>query len=177
MWRYEPGVGLVADHEVVFPENAEPRHLVRHPSGRVLVVGEASASVFVLTEMTDGCFAIESSSPATRDSERAGPAAEISLGNGGRVVHVGIRGTNRIATLGVRDDGRRLEPLADVDCGGRTPRHHWESGQLLLVANQDSSTVSAFRLDATTGVPAELLATAPVPSPAFLLPFAVPAAE
>lgn len=171
VWRYEPTVGLVVDHEVVFPECSEPRHLVRHPSGRILVVGEASATVFVLAETSDGCFAIESSSPATRKGEHAGPAAEISLGADGRVAHVGIRGTNRIATLAVHDDGSRLEPLADVDCGGETPRHHWESGPLLLVANQGSSTVTAFRLDAATGVPAQLLATEQVASPAFLLPF------
>lgn len=171
VWRYEPGVSLVPDHTVVFPRNAEPRHLVLHPSGRILVVGEASATVFVLAETSDGCFAIESNFPATQGGENAGPAAEISLGADGRVAHVGIRGTNRIATLAVHDDGRRLEPLADVDCGGETPRHHWESGQLLLVANQGSSTVAAFRLDAATGVPAYLLATAPVASPAFLLPF------
>lgn len=177
LWRYEPGVGLVADHEVAFPEGSEPRHLVRHPSGRILVVGEASAAVFVLVEGDDGRFAIESSSPATRDPERAGPAAEISLDEDGRTAHVGIRGTNRIATLAVHDDGARLEALADVDCCGRTPRHHWESEQLLLVANQDSSTVTSFRLDAATGIPTRLLATAPVPSPAFLLPFGGPAVE
>lgn len=170
VWRYEPGSGLAADHEIVFPEGAEPRHLVRHPSGRILVVGEASATVFVLAETSDGCFAIESSSLATRDERPPGPAAEISLGADGRVAHVGIRGTNRIATLAVHDDGRRLEALSDVDCGGETPRHHWESGQLLLVANQGSSAVSAFRLDATTGVPVAQLAAAPVASPAFLLP-------
>lgn len=172
VWRHEPAAGLVADHEVVFHEGAEPRHLVRHPSGRILAVGEASATVFVLGEQADGCFAIESSTPATRNGVRRGPAAEISLGTDGRVAHVGIRGTNRIATLIVHDDGRRLEPVDDVDCGGETPRHHWEHGDLLLVANQASGSVAAFRLDAR-GVPVHLLGTTPVASPTFLLPFAV----
>lgn len=170
-WRYEPATGLVADHEVVFPQGAEPRHLVRHPSGRILVIGEVSVTVFVLAPDADGRYSIESSTPASRAGARSGDtASEISLDASGGFAQVSVRGSDHISTLTVHDDGARLEPLADVPCGGSVPRHHLQLGRMLLVANQASSTVTAFRLDARTGVPQELLATLAVGSPTCLLP-------
>lgn len=161
VWRSEPGVGLVADHEVVLPFGCGPRHLVQHASGRILVVGEVSVDVLVLAEGSDARFAIESVTPALRSGAHPGDtASEVSLDAAGRFVHVSVRGADRIATLAVHDDGARLETLADVPCGGSFPRHHLQRGRLLLVANQGSNTVTAHRLDARTGVPVELLATA-----------------
>lgn len=171
VWRYEPGTGLVADHEVVFPKSSEPRHLVRHPSGRILVIGEVSVTVFVLAANGDGRFAIESSTPASREGARPGDtASEISVDASGGFAQVSVRGSDYISTLAVHDDGARLEPIADVPCGGSVPRHHLQIGRMLLVANQASSTVTAFRLDAYTGVPEHLTATFAVGSPTCLLP-------
>jgi 6-phosphogluconolactonase (cycloisomerase 2 family) len=171
VWRYEPGTGLVPDHEVVFPMGSEPRHLVRHPSGRILVIGEISVEAFVLSRGADGRYAIESSTPATQGGAQKGDtASEITTDAAGRYVLVSVRGRNLISTLAVHDDGARLEPVHEVSCGGDTPRHHLQLGRLLLVANQGSSNVTAFRLDAHSGVPEELIATVPVGTPTCLLP-------
>ncbi|MCU1515691.1 MAG: 3-carboxymuconate cyclase, partial [Pseudarthrobacter sp.] len=50
IWSYEPGVGLVPDHEVALPFGSGPRHLVQHRSGSVFVVSEYSIEVFVVKE-------------------------------------------------------------------------------------------------------------------------------
>jgi 6-phosphogluconolactonase (cycloisomerase 2 family) len=169
VWRYEPGVGLVADHEVTMPPDSEPRHLVRHPAGRVFVVGEVSCIVFVLAEGPDGRFALESSTSALDEGPRLGSfAAEVSLDPSNRFLRVGLRGANRIATLEIHDAGRLLERLGDVDCGGDWPRHHLEVPGRLFVANQRSGTVAAFRIDQATGLPVGPISTTTIGSPAFL---------
>jgi len=170
-WRYEPGVGLVPDHEVVLPEGSEPRHLVQHPSGRILVVGEVSVTVFTLEADADGRHRLASRTPVLAEGAQDGDTvSEISLESTGRFVLVSVRGRDVIATLTVHDDGARLEPAGSVPCGGATPRHHLQLGELLLVANQGSSSVTAFRLDGHTGAVAEQIAEVPVGSPSCLLP-------
>jgi 6-phosphogluconolactonase len=170
VWRYQSGVGLTTDHEVAFPRGSEPRHLALHPSGRIYVVGEVSVRVFVLAEVDDGRFTVIDSVPATRGGAQDGDSAsEISIDSAGRFVHVGVRGSNRIATLAILDEGARLEPLDDVDCGGDHPRHHLQRGNLLLVANQYSGSVAAFRLDEKTGIPVELIHVLDVNSPTCLV--------
>ena len=68
-----------------------------------------------------------------------------------------------------------LSPVATLSCEGEGPRHlcviqDRVFGQVLLVANQLSSTVSAFQLDPTTGIPRPLGTPTEVASPTFLLP-------
>jgi len=170
VWRYEAGVGLVPDHQVVFPRGSEPRHLVRHSSGRIYVVGEVSVRVFVLAEAVDGHFAVIDSVPAMRGGAHVGDtASEISIDAAGRFVYVSVRGSNRVATLAILDAGTRLEPLEDVDCGGDHPRHHLQVGDLLLVANQHSGSVAALRLDEKTGVPVDVIHVLDVDSPTCLI--------
>ncbi|WP_240541076.1 lactonase family protein [Bifidobacterium colobi] len=72
------------------------------------------------------------------------------------IAYVGLRGSERIVALGW--DGQRLNRLAatnepgwqghGVNCGGSRPRHILPIGNLLLVANEVSNTVTAFALAA-----------------------------
>ena len=64
-----------------------------------------------------------------------------------------------------------LSPVADVSCGGDWPRNLSLVGDMLYVANQRSSTVTSFRIDAD-GVPRPVGEPEPVPSPTFLCPVA-----
>jgi 6-phosphogluconolactonase (cycloisomerase 2 family) len=169
VWRYEHGRGLVADHEVVLPAESEPRHLVQHPSGRILVIGEASVTVFVLARAQNGRFGLESATPALTAVRKGDTASEISLDATGRFALVGVRGQNTIVTLSVSGDGSHVEPISSAPCGGTTPRHHLQIGQALLVANQGSDTVTGFRLARHTGTIVEQVAEINVGTPSCLL--------
>lgn len=170
VWSYEQGSGLIRDHDVPLGVNSGPRHLALHPSGHVYVVTEFSVEVLVLRPDPGGRFSVVGRGPAT-----AGPAldmdapAEISVDEAGARVYVTVRGSNRIVTLAVRDDGSRLEPVADTGCGGVQPRHHLQHGPWLHVANQRSNTVTTFRLDRRTGVPIELIDSVAIGSPTCLV--------
>lgn len=175
IWRYDAREGLVADHEVALPPGSEPRHLVQHPSGRLLVVGEASLVVFVLVRDENDRFHLESSCPIAQEPRgggrhRAGAtASEISLDASGRFALVAVRGSDEIVTLAVSGDGTTLTPVSRASCGGTTPRHHLQIGPVLLVANQGSDSVTAFRLAEHTGTVLDQIADIAVGTPSCLV--------
>jgi 6-phosphogluconolactonase len=86
-----------------------------------------------------------------------------------RLAYVGLRGSERIAVVGISADGA-LAPVAAFDCGGEMPRHHVIVDDRLHVANQASGTVASFRLEPATGLPTAAPAVIAVPSPTYLLP-------
>lgn len=170
VWRYVPGEGLVADHQVVLPKGSGPRHLVQHPSGSILVVTEYSIEVAVVRASPDGTFElaalVSSSAAGAFDGDSA---AEIGLSPDGRHAYVGIRGSNRICVLRVTEDGTRLKPLAEVPSGGNWPRHHLVHGDWLHVAHERSNDVVTFRLDPESGLPEGPVSRVETGSPTVLL--------
>lgn len=170
IWNYVPGTGLVADHEVALPFGSGPRHLVQHRSGNVFVVSEYSVEVFVLRPEA-GTFELVFRGPATAGGSLADDsAAEICLGRRGHFAYVGVRGSNIISTLEVRDGGTELLPVKDTPSGGNWPRHHLVRGSWLHVAHERSDNIATFALDAVTGLPGPLVHDLQAPSPTALVP-------
>jgi 6-phosphogluconolactonase (cycloisomerase 2 family) len=181
-----PDTGVSDDHtearalrfvpagEVVMPLGCGPRHLVRLPDGRLLVVTEYSVEVLVLEPVpadergsASAPYRLAAVLPVLADGPADGDSgAEIALSTDSRFVYVGVRGSNRIATLDVADG---LTPLDAVDSGGRTPRHHLVVGDLLHIAHQDSDEVTSHRLGAD-GRPAGIVGRLPLGSPTVLAP-------
>jgi 6-phosphogluconolactonase (cycloisomerase 2 family) len=165
---------LVPAGEVVMPLGCGPRHLVRLPDERLLVVTEYSVEVLVLDPVPAGergsasaPYRLAAVLPVLADGPADGDSgAEIALSTDARFVYVGVRGSNRIATLDVEDG---LTPLDAVDSGGRTPRHHLVVGDLLHIAHQDSDEVTSHRLGAD-GRPAGIVGRLPLGSPTVLAP-------
>ena len=139
-WTSGPA-GLRLTQEVTLPRGCGPRHTVWHPSGHLYVVTELSLEVFVLA-----------SDPAASASERwrvvgsaplgAGTApgsdfaAEIALTRDAAYAVVGIRGSNTLATVRVRDGGRALALVALAESSVDWPRHHVIERDTVLVAGQ-----------------------------------------
>lgn len=170
IWRFEPGAGLIADHEVTLPAGSGPRHPALHSNGAVSIVTEYSVEVVTLSQNNHGRYAVTDVSPVFSGPAADGDAgAHISVDESGEHIHVTVRGSNRVAVLAVRDGGTRAEPIADVDCGGNWPRHHLQRGSFLYVTNQLSDTIAVFELDAA-GVPSRLLQTEPTGSPTCVVP-------
>ncbi|MDQ0635757.1 6-phosphogluconolactonase [Arthrobacter pascens] len=169
VWRYAPGAGLIADHEVALPFGSGPRHLVQHASGSVFVVSEYSVEVFVVRPEA-GTFELISRGTAT--SGGSGPddsAAEICLSQDGNHAYVGIRGSNLISVLHASPDGTALSPIKDFPSGGDWPRHHLVRGQWLHVAHERSDDIATFGLDPASGLLGPLVQTLRTPSPTALV--------
>jgi 6-phosphogluconolactonase len=150
---------------ISLPAGTGPRDLLLHPSGRVWVLGELSNEIIVL-ERSDDAIVLVGSIPLP-GAEQGDHAAAIAMSVDGRFAYSGLRGSDRIAVLSVSPDGRYLEPIGYVDCGGAWPRHVLVDGPFLRVANQLSNTVVSFEIGAD-GIPIQI-DTVSVGSPAYLL--------
>ncbi|KZC94878.1 lactonase family protein [Clavibacter tessellarius] len=153
---------------VDLPAGTGPRHLALLDSGRVLLVGELDGTLHAL-EGAGTMWRIAASTPCAAEPDPRDSAAEVQVSADRRLAYVGLRGSDRIAVIGIDADGR-LAPVSAFDCGGTTPRHHVLVGERLHVANQGSGTVTTFRLDPAMGLPTGAPAVLPVPSPTYLLP-------
>jgi 6-phosphogluconolactonase (cycloisomerase 2 family) len=170
VWRFEPGAGLIADHEVALPFGSGPRHLVQHPSGSVFVVSEYSIEVFVV-RADAGTFELINRGPATSGGSLPNDsAAEICLDQQGKHAYVGVRGSNLISVLAVSPDGTEVVPVKDVASGGDWPRHHLVRGKWLHVAHERSDNIATFELDASTGLPGPAAHNLQTASPTALVP-------
>lgn len=173
VWRYEPGQGLLPDHQVILPRGSGPRHMVRHPSGTVFIDTEYSIEVAVVRAEPQGVYELTAMVPASVNKAFDGDsAAEIAMSPDGRFVYVGVRGSNRICVLKVGGQGTELTPLADVPSGGDRPRHHLVRDGWLFVAHEGSNDVLSFRLDPETGLPDGPVGRVETGSPSALVPAA-----
>jgi 6-phosphogluconolactonase len=164
------GGSLVRGSSVALPPGTGPRDLLAQGAGTILL-GELSGAVFAL----DGHGEVIARGAVADSWVDGDHAAALAVDSTGTFAYTGLRGSNRIAVVRLSD----LSPVAAVSCAGDWPRHLCvlpdESpgagrGDLLLVANERSSTVSCFRIDPTTGIPRPIGSPAAVASPTFLLP-------
>ena len=100
-------------------------------------------------------------------------AAEVAIHPCGRFLYVSNRGHDSIAVYAVAPTGL-LSPVDFTASGGRTPRHFALSpdGAWLVCANQDSGSLTAFRVDPGDGRLQAAGEPAPVPDPVCVRFFA-----
>ena len=166
VWSFTSGIGFGVDHEVPLPLGTGPRHLVQHSDGRVFVVTELTSEVAIVDGTGIDCSVlalVPATAEAVTDTDTA---AEIALSTDESRLYVGIRGSNRISTLSVA--AKQVRAIADVDCGGRLPRHHLLHDGQLYVANTDSDEISVLSLHPETGVPNGVIDRIETPSPTVL---------
>lgn len=169
IWHAGPA-GLQPVQRVALPQGSGPRHTVWHPSGHLYVLTELSCEIFVLAPDAEGRWRVLGGVPAASAGLDGDTAAEIALSRDAAFVYAGIRGSDTIGVLRVRGSGEALEPLALVESGVTTPRHHVVVRDTLLVAGQGSDEVVSLGLDLRTGVPGSIRHRTPVPAPTCLLP-------
>lgn len=147
---------------VAFPPGTGPRDFAAAADGRIFLLGELSGEVFEL----DREGRILRSGASVVDAVDGDHWAGLVIDDAGEFLYTGLRGSNRIAVV----DARTLSPVAAIPCGGDWPRNLCLSGGMLYVANERSSTVTSFRVDPRTGIPAAVGMPEPVPTPTYLLP-------
>jgi 6-phosphogluconolactonase len=133
--------------------------------GSVLyILGEHSGTVLVAEWRDDALVLLdEVGIPGAVETDQAA-ALVASSGS----LYTLLRGSNQIAAFRVSDDGRVLEGLGSVSCGGDWPRHAVLDDGILHVANQRSSTVTSF-LVGDGAIPVPVGQPCATPSPTYLL--------
>jgi 6-phosphogluconolactonase len=158
-YRLDPASGkLLRTGETPLPPGSGPRHIAFHPEhDAVYVLNELLSTVAVFGydagrgELEH--LGIVRALPDGWTGDSSG--AEIAVSGDGRFVYTSNRGHDSIAVFAVERDGRELRPAAHVLTDGKKPRHFAldPSGERLLVANQGSDSVVAFRIDPVSGLP------------------------
>lgn len=179
------------------PAGSGPRHAAAHPSGTVFVAGELDSRVHLLRSVTSAVgapSADRSRSPegtdtaestweayasvpacATPDPGTGSYPSHIALSADGTRLYVAVRGPDVLSTFAVVTDttGTTLTHLADTPIGGVWPRHfavvEGGAGDLVVVANQNSSNLAVLRIDPMTGAGITTASRA-LPAPACVLP-------
>jgi 6-phosphogluconolactonase len=148
-----------------------PRNLAFHPTAALAyVTGELDSTVTICEVLEEGLRPL-GSVPATVDSVRGeNLPSHIMVSDDGRFAYAANRGADCITAYAV--DGESLRPLKDTPTGGKWPRHFAVIGDFLYVANQNSATVTALRIDRETGGLGEAAVAASFPNPACILPSA-----
>jgi 6-phosphogluconolactonase len=176
VYRFDAGKGTLtpaAVPEVAVRPGAGPRHLAFSPDGRtVYLVNELDSTLvaFAYDAATGGLR--ERQVLSTRPAGASGDnfPADLHVHPSGRTVYASNRGDDTLAVFDVAGDGR-LTLAQTVPTGGKWPRNFAldPAGRLLLVANQRSNSVVAFRIDAATGRLGPAGSQVDVPAPVCLL--------
>jgi 6-phosphogluconolactonase len=94
--------------------------------------------------------------------------SELRLSPDGRRLYVANRGNDSITAFEIGDSGR-LTPRAEEPTGGAWPRHFAVVAGRLLVANQNSDTITELVLD-DDGIPRMPKLVAEIGGPSCVLP-------
>lgn len=133
-----------------------PRHMVFSPDGLLAMLVCELSSTVELFEYSDGNFTHIGSYnclPDTFDKTSTAAAIRIYKNN----VYVSNRGHDSVTVFKL--SGKSLEKIQTASCGGESPRDINLVGDILLSANENSNTVTVFKLkaDGTVGEQRETL--------------------
>lgn len=175
-YELDPAAGKLAprdDLAATLAPGSGPRHLAFHPGGRfAYVVNELDSTVTVLAIARDGALEpTQTVSVLPGGWEGENLSAGLHVHPSGRFVYASNRGHDSIAVLTTGEDGGQLELVAHEPARGQIPRGFAldQTGRFLVVANQTSGTVTAFRVDAATGRLEWTGQQVEVPSPVLVL--------
>ncbi|MFF7047449.1 lactonase family protein [Streptomyces griseorubiginosus] len=133
---------------------AGPRHLTFHPGGRyAYLANESDNTVAVCAyDSRSGRLSVGAAQSTGTGPGTSYPAQFLVTANGS-FAYLANRGDNSLTRYAVEADGARLRLLDTVPVHGDFPRHIAFSpdGSLLFAANQRSSTVSVFHVNAADG--------------------------
>ena len=159
-YRIDPAAGTLTPHDPAFiptPPGTGPRHTKFSHDGRFFYIlneidGSISACTYDAARGAATPIQHISTLPAGFKVTDADRAAEIRIHPRGQFVYASNRGHDSLAVFAVNTDGT-LRLVEITPCGGQHPRNFELSpdGQWLVCANQNSSNLVSFKVDAATG--------------------------
>lgn len=165
---YEIAEGRIERREtaLVAPEGSGPRHLAFHPDGaHALLLCELSAELLLLRRGSDGLSVIHAlpAAPGGGGSDNLG--GHLAIAADGSIL-VTNRGHDSLAAFVIT--GGRLERRGWTHTGGKSPRHFHAEGGHVLVAHEESGSISWLTRPSAEDDPGPCQ-TAPVPGAAFIV--------
>jgi 6-phosphogluconolactonase len=140
---------------IIMAPGSGPRHLAFHPGMKVVyVVNEIASTVSVVTLNKDGSYTtVETVSALPDGYDKPNTSADIHISKDGRFLYASNRGCNSIAVFSVSPENGKIIQIGQESTRGDGPRNFTLSPDenYLLVANQNTQDIVAFRRDTTTG--------------------------
>lgn len=172
VYKLDTETGTLTPHEqpwTMLAPGDGPRHISFDASGKfVYCVNERSSSLSVLSyDQAKGTLELlQTVSTLPADFTGGNSCADIHISADGRFVYGTNRGHNSLAIFAIDQNSGLVEALGHCSTEGRTPRNFAiVSDELVLAANQDSSTIVPLKRDPATGGLSSLGSTNEVFSP------------
>lgn len=176
-YRYDPSSKqLESDTHIKFEAGSGPRHMAMHPSLDICYVSNELFNTVCVAKL-DGSEPEKSKErlipiqyeSTLDDRDQVSYVSEIKLSPDAKFLYVSNRGDNSLAIFKVLEEGQ-LERIDIVPTGGKFPRHFalTPCGKAVLVANQDSSTITTFSRDVSTGLIQATGAEYTLPAPNYI---------
>jgi 6-phosphogluconolactonase len=158
VYSFDPANGELkpaAQQSAATALGAGPRHFAFHPDGqRGFSINELNSTItsYAWNGRTGALTPGASVSTLPANFQGTNSTAEIAVDAAGSFVYGSNRGHDSIAVFAVTPSGT-LSLVEHTPTGGRTPRNFTidPTGRWLVAANQESSTLTVFRRDATSG--------------------------
>ncbi len=168
VYRYDSHKGALSPADPPFEftgAGTGPRHFAFSPDGQfAFVLAELSSELRVFRwDAANGRLAPVHSVPVDLREPRS--AAEILSSQDGRFLYISSRAANSIIVFGVDKTNGTVSRLQEIGSGGETPRSFGilPGGRWMIVGNQNSKTLTVFRIDAASGLLTAVGAPVPVP--------------
>ena len=139
---------------LLMEQGAGPRHLTFHPTKEIMyVVNELNSTVSVVIKDNKGWKLLNSVTTLPMNYSDESYCADIHISNDGRFLYASNRGHNSIAIFQLDDTGQALKLISHQDVKGEWPRNFslTPDGEYLVVANQHSNNLVAFKRSDQTG--------------------------
>ncbi|MEX0884549.1 MAG: lactonase family protein [Cyclobacteriaceae bacterium] len=150
---------------------AGPRHMVFNAAGdRLYLVHEMTAAIGVYSYKDGKLALLETHSLLSENFDGEVGAAEVRITEDGRFLYVSNRGeANEIIAFEIGDNGS-LSHLQTISSGGIAPRNFniTPDGEFLLLGNQNSNFIQAFKRDPQTGILEKTNHTLAVHKPVYI---------
>lgn len=173
-YRLDPANGVLTETaRTILHPGRGPRHIAFHPAGRLAYIVCELDFTLVTGEWDPrtGRLAILDERGVIGDGQQGKDhCSAIRVSSDGRFLYAATRGTDTISVFSLTSDPAAPSLAGMAGTGGSWPRDFaLTSGGLLLCANHYANTVTVFRVDPMTGIPAPTGASLPVTSPASIL--------
>lgn len=154
VFRHDLDEGRIVASQVALaaPAGAGPRHLLFHPDGiHALLICELSAQLLLLIHKPDGTLAcVDAVATSPGDDANDNLGGHLACDADGHVL-VTNRGNDNLARFAV--SGGKLELRDWRATGGASPRHFLQQDGAVLVAHEESGSLTHVRWDRSTTLP------------------------
>jgi 6-phosphogluconolactonase len=160
VYQFDAGTGTLSANSPPYARanpGAGPRHFAFHPNGKfayLLTEMESAVTVFRYKAQNGSLSVLQTISTLRNDYSGPKEAAELVVHPSGKFLYASNRaGVDSVTAFSIDGAKGTLKLIGEFPTMGKTPRNFAidPTGRFLLAANQESSNVVVFRIDATTG--------------------------